>query len=191
VHEQNGPAETKHRHIVEVALALLAQASMPLKFWDEAITTATYLINRTPSKVLNFVTPLERLFNQQPDYSFLKTFGCACWPNLRPYNTHKFAFRSKLCVFLGYSLARKGYKCLEVSSGRVFVSRDVIFDEQVFSFMELQSNAGARLRTEIGLLPSHLVPSSNIEPKEYDTIDPSLLMSQNHVTNAVNFGDNC
>jgi hypothetical protein len=80
---------------------------------------------------------------------------------------------------------------LEVSSGRVFVSRDVIFDEQVFSFMELQSNAGARLRTEISLLPSHLVPSSNIEPKEYDTIDPSLLMSQNHVTNAVNFGGNC
>jgi hypothetical protein len=76
-------------------------------------------------------------------------------------------------------------------SGRVFVSRDVIFGEQVFPFMELHSNAGARLRTEISLLPSHLVPSSNIEPKEYDTTDPSLLMSQNHVTNAVNFGDNC
>jgi hypothetical protein len=58
-HQQNGPAERKHRHIVEFALALLAQASMPLKFWDEAITTATYLINRTPSKVLNFATPLE------------------------------------------------------------------------------------------------------------------------------------
>jgi hypothetical protein len=80
---------------------------------------------------------------------------------------------------------------LEVSSGWVFVSRDVIFDEQVFPFMELHSNVGARLRIEISLLPSHLVPSSNIEPKEYDTTDPSLLMSQNPVTNAVNFGDNC
>jgi hypothetical protein len=79
---------------------------------------------------------------------------------------------------------------LEVSSGRVFVSRDVIFDEQVFSFMELHSNAGAHLRTEISLLSSYLVTSSNIEPKEYDTTDPSLLMSQNPVTNAVNFGDN-
>jgi hypothetical protein len=144
-HQQNGHAERKHRHIVEVVLALLAQASMPLKFWDEAITTATYLINCTPSKVLNFATPLERLFNQQPDYSFLKTFGCACWPNLRSYNTHKFAFHSKLCVFLGYSLTHKGYKCLEVSSGRVFVSRDGIFDEQVFPFMELHSNAGPTL----------------------------------------------
>jgi hypothetical protein len=59
VHQQNGPAKRKHSHIVEVALGLLAQASMPLKFWYEAITTATYLINRTPSKVLNFATLLE------------------------------------------------------------------------------------------------------------------------------------
>jgi histone deacetylase 1/2 len=35
-HQQNGPAERKHRHIIEVGLSLLAYASMPLKFWDEA-----------------------------------------------------------------------------------------------------------------------------------------------------------
>ena len=44
-HQQNGAAERKHRHIVEVGLALLANASMPLKFWDEAFLTAIYLIN--------------------------------------------------------------------------------------------------------------------------------------------------
>jgi histone deacetylase 1/2 len=33
-HQQNGSAERKHRHIVEVGLSLLANASMPLKFWD-------------------------------------------------------------------------------------------------------------------------------------------------------------
>jgi hypothetical protein len=42
-------AESKHRHIVEVGLALLAHASMPLKFWDETFITATYLINRLSS----------------------------------------------------------------------------------------------------------------------------------------------
>jgi histone deacetylase 1/2 len=35
-HQQNGSAERKHRHIVEVGLSILAHASMPLKFWDEA-----------------------------------------------------------------------------------------------------------------------------------------------------------
>jgi histone deacetylase 1/2 len=60
-HQQNSSAERKHRHIVEVGLALLANASMPLKFWDDAFITATYLINMLPTKVLNFYTPTERL----------------------------------------------------------------------------------------------------------------------------------
>lgn len=61
-HQQNGSAERKHRHIVEVGLSLLAHAHMPLKFWDEAFLAATYLINRIPSKVINYETPLERLY---------------------------------------------------------------------------------------------------------------------------------
>jgi histone deacetylase 1/2 len=115
-HQQNGAAERKHQHIVEVGLALLAHASMPLKFWEDAFIVATYLINHTPSRVINFETPLERLFQQNPDYSSLRIFGCACWPNLRPYNAHKFQFRSTRCVFLGYSPLHKGFKCLDPST---------------------------------------------------------------------------
>jgi len=157
-HQQNGIVERKHRHIVEVGLSLLAYASMPLKFWDEAFTAAVFLINRMPCTALQHGTPLERLFKQAPDYSSLRIFGCACWPNLRPYNKHKLEFRSKRCAFLGYSTLHKGFKCLDISSGRVFISRDVVFDETVFPFAELHANAGARLRAEIALLPSDLVP---------------------------------
>jgi hypothetical protein len=44
-HQQNSSAKRKHRHIVEVGFALLTNASMPLKFWDEVFLTATHLIN--------------------------------------------------------------------------------------------------------------------------------------------------
>lgn len=154
-HQQNGAAERKHRHIVEVGLSLLAHASMPLKFWDEAFLTATYLINLLPSKVINYQTPVERLLHEKPDYKSLRVFGCAVWPNLRPFNTRKLAFRSTKCVFLGYSAMHKGFKCLEPSTGRVYISRDVTFDESVFPFSNLHPNAGALLHKEI-LLPSHL-----------------------------------
>jgi hypothetical protein len=79
-------------------------------------------------------------------------FGCACWPNLRPYNAHKLVFRSKRCLFLGYNNLHKGYKCLEPSSGQVYISRVVIFDEIVFPFASMHPNVDAHLKTEISLL---------------------------------------
>ncbi|WVZ48888.1 hypothetical protein U9M48_000283 [Paspalum notatum var. saurae] len=69
-------------------------------------------------------------------YTKLRVFGCACWPNLRPYNDKKLSFRTKQCTFLGYSASHKGYKCFDHTTGRVYISRDVVFDESVFPFAE-------------------------------------------------------
>lgn len=158
--QQNGSAERKHRHIVEMGLTLLAHVSMPLKFWDEAFLTSVFLINRLPSKVIDYETPHSRLLKQQPDYSNLRTFGCAVWLNLRPYNSRKLQFRSKRCVFVGYSNSHKGFKCLDPTEWRIYISRDVVFDEHVFPFASLHPNAGARLRAEIQLLPDVLLNPS-------------------------------
>ena len=125
---------------------------MPLKFWDEAFIAATYLINRTPSKVINLETPLEKLFHEKPNYHALRIFGCACWPNLRPFNARKLEFRSKQCVFLGYINLHKGFKCLDLVVGHVYNSRDVVFDETVFPFAALNPNAGTLIRSEDLLL---------------------------------------
>jgi hypothetical protein len=97
-------------------------------------------------------TPLERLLRETPDYTFFKVFGCACWPHLRPYNNHKLDFRSKKCVFLGYSTLHKGYKCLHVPSNRVYISRDVIFDETVFPFSNMPVSHTPPPVTESSLL---------------------------------------
>lgn len=34
-----------------------------------------------------------------PDYSFLRVFACACWPNLHPYNSHRLEFPLKDMFF--------------------------------------------------------------------------------------------
>lgn len=101
-------ADRKHRHLVETGLILLAHSSLPLRYWDEAFLTACYIINRMPTLVLQQDTPVHDLLKIQPNYSFLRVFGCACWPSLSKYNAHKLAFRSTMCVFLGYSSIHKG-----------------------------------------------------------------------------------
>lgn len=138
--EQNGCAERKHRHLVELGRSLLNHASVPYKYWPYAFSTAVYTINRLPSSLLQGKTPFECLFHESPNYDELRVFGSLCYPWLKPYSPHKLAPKSSSCVFLGYSKLHKGYTCLEVSSGRIFISRHVLFFEQVFPFKTLNDN---------------------------------------------------
>ncbi|RVW43508.1 Retrovirus-related Pol polyprotein from transposon RE1 [Vitis vinifera] len=62
--------------------------------------SGTFLINRMPSKVLQNDSPYFALFKRNPDYKFLRVFGCLCYPFIRPYNNHKLQYRSLKCVFL-------------------------------------------------------------------------------------------
>lgn len=128
---QNGRAERKHRHIVEMGPTLLAQAQLPYTYWTNAFQTAVYLINRLPTPVLNLETPMSLLYKKSPDYKALQPFGCACYPCLKPYNSHKFQYHSEKCVFLGPAPQHRGYKCLS-STGRVYISRHVVFDSSLF-----------------------------------------------------------
>ena len=133
---QNGKAERIIRSINNVIRSLLFQASMPPSYWVEALSTATSLINILPTKTLDFGTPHLALFGTPPAYDHLRVFGCKCYPNLSATASHKLTPRSTLCVFLGYSAHHKGYRCLDMSSNQIIISRHVIFDETSFPFAE-------------------------------------------------------
>ena len=162
-HHQNGSVERKHRHIVETGLTLLANAKLPLYYWDHAFLTATYLINRLPSPTPNHKSPFFLPHLQFPNYKFLKSFGCACFPFTRPYNNHKLEFKSKECIFLGYSPSHKGYKCLDPTC-RIFISKDVIFNEHRFPYAELfssgQSSSSQDTSSNFTSFPSFVIPSN-------------------------------
>ena len=56
--QQNGVAERKNRHILEITRALLIGSCAPKTYWADAVTYAIYIMNRMPSRVLSFRTPL-------------------------------------------------------------------------------------------------------------------------------------
>jgi len=126
--EQNGLVERRHRHVVETGLTLLSQSSVPSKFWHFAFDTAVYLINRMPSSNTARTSPFEFLFKRTPNYTFLRVFGCQCFPHLRPYNPHKMDFRSTPFTFLGYSTPHHGYRCFDHAIERLYIARHVRFN---------------------------------------------------------------
>jgi len=156
---------------------------MPPQYWAEALATAVYPLNRRPSSSILNDIPHHLLYHKMPDFSSLRVFGCLCYPNLSATTPHKFAPRSSACVFIGYPSSQRGYRCLDLSTHKVIVSRHVVFDESYFPF------AAAKPHTELldFLLqdrlpappPAPLVPASHPSPRvvQDDSLeqDPGIL----------------
>jgi len=174
-HEQQGKVERKHRHIVETALSIMAHSSTPSKFWHFAFETAVYLINRLPTPINNGKSPFELIFHSTLDYLFLKTFGCLCFPYLRPYNKHKVTYRSQPCIFLGYNTKHRAYRCFDRSSGRIYIARHIKFDESIFSFatQSLLGPPPSYKSNSVPWLSAPCIPQYPIEPPIHYVVSPS------------------
>ena len=140
---QNGKAERIIRTVNDIVRSLLFQASLPPRFWVEALHHATYVLNRLPTKAISAPSPYFALHDTHPDYSSLRVFGCLCYPNTAATMPHKLAPRSSACMFLGYSPHHKGYRCMDLTTHRIIVSRHVIFDESTFPFTSPQPPTAA------------------------------------------------
>lgn len=137
--QQNGVAERKNRHLLEVTRALIFQNHVPKNYWGEAILTSSYLINRLPSRVIDFKSPLNYMsefFPMNNFYSKLppKIFGCVFYVHNHKYQRSKLDPRALRCIFVGYSTTQKGYKCYHPTSRKFFVSKDVTFDGKTIVF---------------------------------------------------------
>jgi hypothetical protein len=129
---QNGKVERIIRSVNHVIRTLLTQASLPGRYWAEGLDTATYLLNRLPTMVIQATCPHLALFGFAPFYEHLHVFDCTCYPNIIATAPHKLSPHSTRCVFLGYYVDHKGYHCLDLSTNRLIGSRHVVFDEDNF-----------------------------------------------------------
>lgn len=138
--QQNGIMERKHQHFLNMARAPLFQASLLTKFWGDAILTASYGINRTPTPLLNNQSPYEVLFSSSPSYAHLKVFSCLCSVSTLKHNRTKLDPMAEKCIFIGYPISVKGYKVYNLENHTPCISRDVTFIETVFHFQNSSSS---------------------------------------------------
>lgn len=127
--EQNGVAEHKNRHLLEVAHSLMFTMNVPKFLCGQAVKAATYLINRMFLRVLGNKSPAELLLNSNGFVVSPKAFGCVCFVHDYRNDVSKLDPRVVTCVFVGYSPTQKGYRCWCPSEPRFFVSMDVTFRE--------------------------------------------------------------
>ena len=107
---------------------MLINANLPKFFWAEAVHTATYLMNRSPSSAINFECPEKIWSGKTIDYSNLKVFGCPAYAHVI---AGKLDPRSIKRVFLGYGDGVKGYRLWCLDSQKLIYSRDVKFNEEM------------------------------------------------------------
>lgn len=132
--QQNGVAERKNRHLLEVARSIMFTNNVPKYFWGDSILTACYLINRLPTRVLNFKIPFKFFLQYYPQTRSigslpLKVFGCKSFVHVHNHNRSKLDPRALPCIFLGYSATQKGYRCYSPEKRKYFVTMDVTFFE--------------------------------------------------------------
>ncbi|KAL0304887.1 UNVERIFIED_CONTAM: Retrovirus-related Pol polyprotein from transposon TNT 1-94 [Sesamum calycinum] len=85
---------------------LLISSGLSKTFWGEALSTAVYLINRSPSVPLLGKIPECMWTGKDVDISSLRIFGCFAFVL---QNGDKLDPRAKKCIFIGYPDGVKGY----------------------------------------------------------------------------------
>lgn len=85
-----------------------------------------------PTPVLHNSSLYQRLFLQNPDYNFIKTFGCLCFHSFAPKLLINFKQKPfHVCSWL--FLTTQGIPILTPIIGIVYISRHVVFDKSKFS----------------------------------------------------------
>ena len=132
---QNGLAERAIRTTMDDVRTLLRDSGLAHSYWAEAASYSVGTRNLIPSRRHPGKIPLETFTGKRQDISHLRVFGAKCWAKIPTVHGAQVTGGSKLdpraveCRFLGYAGGHGNYKVQDIASRRVFVSRDVIFEE--------------------------------------------------------------
>ena len=126
---QNGVAERFNHTLIELVRAMLISKGLPTFLWDEAVSHATYIRNRSPTCALKGKTPFEAWTGKKPNVSHFREFGSDVWVLDESKNRSKLVPKSKKMIFVGFLEGLKVVRYWDKEGRAVRVSRNFAFNE--------------------------------------------------------------
>jgi len=121
--QHNGLAERKNRSLLDMTRSMLKMKKMPNTFWGEEVRTATYILNRCPTKKLNQI--LEEIWlgcKQLPKH--LRFFYSLCYMHILDAKRRKLGDKSEPMILVGYH-ETGAYRLNHPLNHSIVISRDV------------------------------------------------------------------
>ncbi len=129
---QNGVSERRIRIIVEMVMCMLKDAQLGKEFWAEGASTASYIVNRIPTRALSAdsKTPYQAWYGHPPALQHIRVFGCIAYSHIPKKKRRKLDSKTQKCIFLGYArTTTKIWRLWDPVNRRAFESASVVFDE--------------------------------------------------------------
>lgn len=129
--QQNGRAERDNRTVIESARSMLYHADLPKYLWAEAVNTAIYLLNRTPTSQTPNSTPYEIWTGQKATLDHAKVFGCEAFSHVPDQKRNKLEAKSQKLIFVGYDKNSTNYRLYNPENRKIVIARSVLFNENI------------------------------------------------------------
>ena len=165
----NGVSERRNRTYMDMVRSMMSYTDIPISFWNYALLTACYILNRVPSKSVP-TTPYEMWTGRKPSLNHVKIFGCPA--HIRKLKTDKLESRSVKGHFVGYPKDCIGYQFYLPDEQIVVISRDATFLEKEFI---QEGGAGRRIElNEISHEQQNDQEKNDVPGKEPMSIDNNV-----------------
>ena len=114
--QHNGVCERHNRTLLDMVQTMMNLINLPLSFWDYALETTAFTLNRAPSKSVE-TTPYELWFGKKPKLSFIKVWDCDAY--VKKFQPDKLKPKSEKCVFIEYPKVTIGYTFYHRSESKI------------------------------------------------------------------------
>ena len=127
---KNGVADWINRTNQERVTTMFQHSGLKLELRAEALQTAVYLTNLSPSKAIRLEVPQALWSGKEQTYRRLHIFGCKAYAFIPREKRTKLSPHAMKCIFLGYKTDGEfGYRLWDLQNRRLIPSSDVVFNE--------------------------------------------------------------